>query len=223
MLLDKRGQEGQMRLISSNFPKEGKEEMPSFYSRDELDSIGFASVGQEVFISRKASIYGAENIRIGNHVRIDDFTVLSGKVTIGDYVHIAVFTSLFGGNAGIVIEDFANLSSRIAVYALSDDYSGEFMTNPMVAEKYKNTIEHRVVIGKHVIIATGVTILPGASLGEGSAVGAMSLVKESVEPWTVAAGIPAKPIKPRGKRILELEKEFMAEEVCRVSCTVSDP
>lgn len=197
--------------------------MPSFYSRDELGRIGFASVGQEVFISRKASIYGSENICIGSHVRIDDFAVLSGKITIGDYVHIAVSTVLFGGNAGIAIGDFANLSSRIAVYAISDDYSGEFMTNPMVAEKYKNTIEHRVVIGKHVIIATGVTILPGASLGEGSAVGAMSLVKESVEPWTVAAGIPAKPIKPRGKRILELEKEFMAEEVCRVSCTVSDP
>lgn len=202
---------------------EQREPMPSFYSRDELDSIGFASVGQEVFISRKASIYGAERISIGNHVRVDDFVVLSGKITIGDYVHIAVFTSLFGGNAGIFIRDFANLSSRIAVYALSDDYSGEFMTNPMVKEKYKNTIERKVVIGKHAIVATGVTVLPGVSLGEGSAVGAMSLVKEDVEPWTIAAGIPAKPIKPRSKRILELEQNFKDEEVSRVSSIPSNP
>lgn len=191
--------------------------MTSFYSRDELDGIGFAEVGQEVFISRKASIYGAENMRIGNHVRIDDFTVLSGKITIGDYVHIAVFTSLFGGNAGIDIGDFANLSSRIAVYALTDDYSGEFMTNPMVMEKYKNTIEHGVTIGKHVIIATGVTVLPGVTLGEGSAVGAMSLVKENVEPWAIAAGIPARRIKARSIRLLKLERQFLKEENRRMS------
>lgn len=202
---------------------EGKETMSSFYSRDELDNIGFAEVGQEVFISRKASIYGPENMHIGSHVRIDDFTVLSGKIIIGNYVHIAVFTSLFGGNGGINIGDFANFSSRIAVYALSDDYSGDFMTNPMVTENYKNTIERRVTIGKHVIVATGATVLPGVFLGEGSAVGAMSLVKEDVEPWTVVAGIPAKQIKPRNKRILELEKGFMEEEAHRAHCTVSYP
>ena len=139
--------------------------MTSFYSRDELLGMGFASLGNEVYISRKASVYGAENISVGSHVRVDDFVVLSGNITIGDYVHIAVFTSLFGGDAGIVVDDFANLSSRVAIYARSDDYSGEFMTNPMVLEKYKNTLESKVTIGKHVIIATGSTVLPGVSLG----------------------------------------------------------
>lgn len=185
--------------------------MTSFYSRDELLSLGFASLGEEAYISRKASIYGAGNIRIGNHVRVDDFTVLSGNVIIGDYVHIAVSTSLFGGSAGIVVGDFANLSSRVAVYALSDDYSGEYMTNPMIPEKYKNTLESKVTIGKHAIIATGATVLPGVSIGVGSAVGAMSLVKEDVEPWTVAAGIPARYRKPRSKKLLELEKEFLLD------------
>ncbi len=186
-------------------------EMTSFYSRDELLGMGFASLGNEVYISRKASVYGAENISVGSHVRVDDFVVLSGNITIGDYVHIAVFTSLFGGDAGIVVDDFANLSSRVAIYARSDDYSGEFMTNPMVLEKYKNTLESKVTIGKHVIIATGSTVLPGVSLGTGSAVGAMSLVKKDVEPWTIVAGIPAKYRKPRSKKLLELEKQFRME------------
>lgn len=184
--------------------------MAGFYSKSELLDIGFAELGEEVFISRKASIYGASNIHIGSHVRIDDFTVLSGNIHIGDYVHIAVFTSLFGGNAGIFIQDFANLSSRIAVYALSDDYSGEFMTNPMIPETYKNTLEGKVTIGKHAIIATGCTILPNTDLGDGCAVGAMSLVKKNVEPWTIAAGIPAGYIKPRSKKLLELEKDFLS-------------
>lgn len=181
----------------------------SFYTQEELLEIGFTSVGNDVLISRKTSIYGASKMTIGNHVRIDDFAILSGNITIGSYVHIAAATLLFGGNAGIVIQDFANLSSRIAVYAVSDDYSGEYMTNPMTPEKYKNIIEEKVIIGKHVIIATGCTILPGVSLGEGCAVGAMSLIKKDVEPWSMVAGTPARYIKPRSRKLLELEHQFV--------------
>lgn len=187
--------------------------LTSFYSESELSELGFAELGEEVFISRKASIYGAEKIRIGSHVRIDDFTVLSGNIEIGNYVHIAVYTALFGGSEGIFIKDFANLSSRTAVYALSDDYSGEFMTNPMVPDIYKNTLEGKVSIGKHVIIATGCTILQGVSLGEGCAIGAMSLVKEDVKPWTVMAGIPAKYLKPRSRNLLKQEELFWQTEI----------
>lgn len=184
----------------------------SFYSKSELQELGFAELGDDVFISRKASIYSAENIKIGSHVRIDDFTVLSGNISIGNYVHIAVYTALFGGSVGIVIDDFANLSSRVAVYAISDDYSGEYMTNPMVTENYKNTLEARVMIGRHVIIATGCTILPGIILEEGCAVGAMSLVKENVNAWTIVAGIPARYIKQRSRSLLELEFKLLQEE-----------
>ena len=60
----------------------------SFYSEEELQQMGFAHVGHDVMISRKASIYGASNIWIGNHVRVDDFCVLSGKITFGNYIHV---------------------------------------------------------------------------------------------------------------------------------------
>lgn len=70
----------------------------SFYSDEELQQMGFAHVGHDVMISRKASIYGASNIWIGNHVRVDDFCVLSGKITFGNYIHVAVTTT---GNASV--------------------------------------------------------------------------------------------------------------------------
>lgn len=186
--------------------------MTSFYSRTELYKLGIADLGEEVFISKKASIYGAENMKIGSHVRIDDFVILSGTISIGNYVHIAAATLLYGGSQGIDILDFANLSSRVAVYAVSDDYSGDFMTNPMIPEKYKKTIEGKVVIGKHVIIASGCTILPNVSLGEGCGVGAMSLVKKNVDSWTIVAGIPARYIKQRSQRLLELENLFLQDK-----------
>ena len=186
--------------------------MNSFYSIEELQNIGFQKLGKDVNISRKVSIYSAEHICIHDHVRIDDFVVLSGCIEIGSYVHIATLTVIFGGKAGVYIKDFANISSRVALYAISDDYSGEYMTNPMIAETYKNTQHEPVFIEKHVIIATGSTVLPGVRLGEGCAVGAMSLVKQNVQSWTMVGGIPAHYLKERKRKILELEKDFLQQE-----------
>ena len=47
--------------------------MTSFMSREELEKVGFKSIGENVLISRNATIYGAGNISIGSNVRIDDF------------------------------------------------------------------------------------------------------------------------------------------------------
>ena len=95
--------------------------MNSFYSPEELKSLGLKEYGENVLISRKCIIYGAENIRLGSHVRIDDFCVLSGKVELGNYVHIAASCLLYGGSAGITFGDYTTISSRGAVYAISDD------------------------------------------------------------------------------------------------------
>ncbi len=63
--------------------------MNSFYSRKELLSLGFKKIGKDVLISRKASFYNIEKIEIGNNVRVDDFSILSGKIKIGSYVNIS--------------------------------------------------------------------------------------------------------------------------------------
>lgn len=185
--------------------------MNSFYSEEELNELGLKGYGKNVLISRKASIYGAENIILGNNVRIDDFCILSGNIAIGDYVHIAAYSAMYAGNAGIVVNDFCNISSRVCIYAISDDYSGETMTNPMVDDRFKNVIEQQVIINKHAIVGSSSTILPGACISEGTAVGAMSLIKELTQPWSIYAGIPAKLIKERKRDILNLEKEFLNE------------
>lgn len=183
--------------------------MSSFYSRDELQELGFKSVGDEVLISRKASIYGAENISLGNHVRIDDFCVMSGSIKTGDYVHIAVYTCLFGGDAGIELADFTTVSSRCAIYAKSDDYSGTALANPMIPMEYNHVISGKVMLEKHVLIGTGSTVLPGVTIHEGTSVGSMSLVNRSLDPWGMYAGIPCRRLKDRKKDLLEKEREFL--------------
>ncbi|GFI45490.1 dTDP-4-amino-4,6-dideoxy-D-glucose acyltransferase [Lachnospiraceae bacterium] len=182
----------------------------SFYSDSELAKIGFKSLGENVQISRKACIYGAERITIGNNVRIDDFCVLSGNITLGSYIHIAVYCALFGDKVGIEMEDFSAISSRSVIYAKSDDYSGESLTNPTVPEEYLKFIEGRVVIRKHVVVGSGTTILPGVEIGEGSAIGSMSLVNKALGAWGIYVGIPCQYKRERSKKLLEMEKELLS-------------
>ena len=186
--------------------------MDSFYNDKELRELGLKKYGTNVKISRKASIYSPEKIEIGSNVRIDDFCILSGKITLGNYIHIAAYAAFFGGTAGIELEDFAATSARTTVYAASDDYSGEYMANPLIADKYRNVQSEKVVLRKHALVGAGCIILPGAEIGEGASIGAMSLINHDIEPWTINVGIPAKKKKERSKRLLELENDFLWEQ-----------
>lgn len=186
----------------------------SYLQDSELRVLGLKEIGIDVKISRFAQFYGVQNISIGDHVRIDDFCILSGKIEIGDYVHINPYTGLFGGREGILLGDFVNLSSKVTIYAVSDDYSGETMTSPLIPKLYTG-IKHRCVrLEKDVIVGAGSTILPGVTIEEGTAVGAMTLVHKDTKAWGIYAGIPARRIKERKKELLELQKEFLQCSHC---------
>lgn len=190
-----------------------KKNYSSFYSEEELKEIGLAKYGKNVLISRNAVLYNPELLEIGDNVRIDDFTTISGKVVLGDYIHIAQFCGLYGGTEGIFMEDFSGLSSRVVIYATSNDYSGEYLTNPTVPAKYKSGDKNATVrLGKHVIVGTTSVVLPGVTIGEGCSLGAMSMCSKSLEPWGVYVGSPVKRIKERSKKLLELEAQLRAEE-----------
>ena len=182
--------------------------MTSFYTDEELKVLGLKCYGKNVMISRKASLYNLTEISVGNSVRIDDFCIVSGKVNFGDYIHLAAYSALYAGDTGITIENYATISSRVCVYAISDDYSGETMTSPMIPEQYRDRDKKHVTICKYAIIGTGSTILPGVMVAEGTAIGAMSLCKESTDPWMIYAGIPARAIKARKKDLLALTDSF---------------
>jgi acetyltransferase-like isoleucine patch superfamily enzyme len=84
-----------------------------FNKREDLEKIGFKSIGENVLISDKCSIYNAKRIDIGNNVRIDDFCVISAGeagIEIGNNVHIAVYCSIIG-KSKITLSDFSGLSS----------------------------------------------------------------------------------------------------------------
>ena len=108
-----------------------------YLTENELKTIGLKEYGYDVLIDRYALIISPEKIVIGNHVRVDAFATLNGNITLGNYIHISQFCGLYGGDAGIIMDDYSGLSSKCAVYASSDDYSGKSMTNPTVPMEFK--------------------------------------------------------------------------------------
>ncbi len=186
----------------------------AFLTAQQIQQLGFQHVGKDVKISDKASFHGHSKISIGDYSRIDDFCVLSagdGGIYIGRNVHIAVYTSLIG-KGRIEIKDFANLSSRVAIYSSNDDYSGNSMTNPTVADEFKNVSHGPVTLGRHVIVGVGSAILPNVEIGDGSAVGALSLVSKSVEAGVIVSGVPARKIKTRSTKLFDIERDFLKKE-----------
>lgn len=179
--------------------------------RSAIDAMGFASVGQNVMISDRASFYNCAKISLGNNVRIDDFCVIAagvGGISIGNYVHIAVSSSLIGAGK-ITMADFSGLSSRVAIYSSSDDYSGAALTNPTVPAQFTNVHSADVYLGKHVIVGSSSVILPGVEIEEGVAIGALALVNKNCNAFGIYVGNPAKWIKERKRDLLVLEKQML--------------
>jgi acetyltransferase-like isoleucine patch superfamily enzyme len=187
---------------------------PGFFTQAELAQIGFRCFGKNVRIAKNNVIIGPENISLGDNVRIDSFCsilAMGGDLIVGSYVHIGAYCYLNAG-AGIVLEDFCGLSQGTKVYSRSDDYSGEFMSNPTVPAKYTNVSSGKVTFKRHSIIGSSSVVLPGVTVGEGVSVGALSFVSRSLEPWFVYFGSPVKKMWPRSQNLLMLEKELLEGE-----------
>jgi len=99
---------------------------------------------------------------------------------IGFKVDIGAFTYINAKN-GVVIEDFVQIGAHCAIYSVStiDEKDGKVF------------LKKNCKIGSHSIV------MPGVTVGENAIIGAMSFVNCDIPSNVVAAGVPAKIIKPK--------------------------
>ena len=180
-----------------------------FYEKKELHKFNFNKLGNNVLISKAATLYKTEQMSFANDSRVDDFCALSGEVIIGSNVHITVHCSITASLSPIVIQDFVGIAANCHIFSSMDDFLGIGLTNPTVPMEFRNVSHGPVKISKHSIIGVGSVIFPNVTVGEGCAIGAMSLVNKSIDPWGVYVGVPVIRIKDRSKNLLEKEKQFI--------------
>ena len=130
-----------------------------FYTSADLLAFGFTSVGENVQVSRKASLYAITGT-IGNNVRIDDFCILKGAIEIRSFVHVGSHCSLSGSRGQVLISDCVSLSTRVTIFTGTDSYSEDYLNGPLVPAKYVKTKIGDVSIGRGVVVGAHTVILP---------------------------------------------------------------
>ncbi|WDL73501.1 acyltransferase [Helicobacter winghamensis] len=166
----------------------------AYLTQKELKALGFKSLGENVKVSTKASLYDVHLMELGDNVRIDDFCVVSGNVILKDSVWLAPFCLVAGGckledlqEGGVLIQEYSAFSYGVKVFSRSDDYVG---ANTGVVEKVR--------IGKHCVFGANSVVFAGSKIGDYVSVGALSFVKGVCREYGVYAGIPVRllQIKP---------------------------
>jgi dTDP-4-amino-4,6-dideoxy-D-glucose acyltransferase len=185
-----------------------------FLDAEELAGLGFAAVGREMRVSRRAVFFAPGRISLGDYTRVDAFCILSAGppgLRVGRNVHISAYTAILGREA-VVIGDFATISVRCTILSSNDDYSGATMGNATVPAIYRGAVDAPVRVHPHAMIGVGSILLPGITVGESACVGAASLVKADVAPFDVVAGVPARIIGRRRTEHRALAEQLLREE-----------
>lgn len=160
-------------------------------------------VGKDVVIREWVRFVRPEAISIGDYTWIDDFVLIAGgrggAVTrIGNYVHIATFTSVLGG-AGTTFEDFVVVAPGCRIFSDTDEYVTASLPGPRIPDEYHVRKLAPVVLERFALVGANCVIMPGVTIGEGASVGACSFVAGNLEAWTVNVGVPAQTVRFRDR------------------------
>lgn len=155
-------------------------------------------MGKNVIIEQGVVIRFPRSTELSDFVLLDKNILLESKVNrIGKRVHIAENCVISGGGE-FIMEDYSCMAHSSAVVTATDTPARGYRgTGPMVPPSQRKVEVGKVIARKDAFIGMAARILPGVEIGEGAVVASAALVNKSVEPWTIVAGIPAKPIGAR--------------------------
>lgn len=137
----------------------------------------FESDEGEITIGRNSYIGGGTTLISRNHI------------FIGNSVTIAWGCTLYDHNSHSL--DYKERQKDIE--RQNDDYRNG---RNFISSKDWNVVKSKpIVIEDNVWIGFDSVILCGVTIGEGAIVGARSVVRQNIEPWTVVAGNPAVVVK----------------------------
>jgi phosphonate metabolism protein (transferase hexapeptide repeat family) len=130
---------------------------------------------------------------IGEHSQVD-------YSSVGKFCSIASFVRLNPGNHPLERASSHHFTYRAAIFELGHDD----------AEFFEWRRSHSVQVGHDVWIGHNATIMAGVNIGNGAVIGAGSIVTKDVAPYSIVAGVPAKPIRQRFPEEIAEKLELLA-------------
>ena len=154
-----------------------------------------------VSVGPKARVWGRPRMAIEGQLRIGaSFQLVStvatteiavaagGRLLIGDRVYINYGSSFYAGDL-IRIGDRCLFGTH--VICMDNDFHYE---EPDL--RFRHPPSRPIIVEDDVWVGARVTILKGVTIGRGSVIAAGSVVTRDIPPGVVAAGVPARVIRP---------------------------
>jgi acetyltransferase-like isoleucine patch superfamily enzyme len=134
------------------------------------------------FCGKNVKIFHGVEFSFGYNLSVEDNCTIHKYVLLDDRGEIII-------HEGSSVSDYANVYSH--AHDLND---GMIVSN------------HKTEIGPKARITYHATVLSGVKVGEHGMLGSMGVASKNIDPFTVAAGIPAKPVKVKTIAPEELRK-----------------
>jgi len=117
------------------------------------------------------------------------------RLVIGDHVRISRWSHIACTHS-VTIGDHVLIGSKVMITDHNHGIFGACATSPNIPPAERPLDRDRcVVIEANVWLGDGVVVCPGVTMGEGSVAGANAVVTTDVPPFTMVAGVPARPIR----------------------------
>lgn len=143
-------------------------------ARTRAQRLPIVSQGRELVVGRGVHVR-ANSLTVGDYVFIGSHGHLACKAELGNFVMLASYVSIVGGD------------HRIDVPGVPMIFAGRAENRP-------------VRVGDDVWIGHGAIVMHGVSIGEGAIVAAGAVVTKDVPSYTIVAGTPARVVRPRFER-----------------------
>ena len=160
---------------------------------DMLRQLERVELDPSCFIAEEANVFAEPHraVVVGAGASIAAHAFVHGPVTLAAQVSINPYVTLDGGQKGIHIGEGTRIATRAALFAFDH---GIARGQTIRAQPVRSL---GISIGKDVWIGANATVTDGVSIGDGAVVGAGAVVTHDVDPYTVVAGVPARPVKQR--------------------------
>lgn len=163
----------------------------------------YPRTGDDQIVYLKNVVTGP-NIEIGDYTIYNDFVhdprdfeknnVLYHYPINGDKLKIGKFSSIACGTK-FVFNSANHTLKSLSTYTFPIFYEEWGLDTKNITEAWDNKGD--IIVGNDVWIGYEAVILSGVTIGDGAIIGARAVVTKDVEPYTIVAGVPARPIRKR--------------------------